>query len=288
MVKEHGIEIDHLPELDAPWLIAGFNGWGNALDVSNGMAGYLARQMQAAPFARIDPDEYYRYDGARPHIKIDAGSLKRLKPPGGNFYAVKGPGEERDLVILQADEPNLRWYGFTAALLSLCRQMGATHIITLGSMLDNVLHTDRLISAMASDDALSNRLKRHDVLPIYYEGPTAIHSVIQSEGVRAGLACISLWCHCPFYLENITHHGMLIALGELLADLAGFTFHSDGLQREWQKVAEKIQQLIDENPKVQEMIQDLRKSKLTRNRTEIKGTSEGGNVINLQDFLDPD
>ncbi len=288
MVKEHGIEIDHLPELDAPWLIAGFNGWGNALDVSNGMAGYLARQMQAAPFARIDPDEYYRYDGARPHIKIDAGSLKRLKPPGGNFYAVKGPGEERDLVILQADEPNLRWYGFTAAILSLCRRLGVTHIITLGSMLDNVLHTDRLISFVASNDALSDRLKANDVLPIYYEGPTAIHSVIQSEGVRDGFGCISLWCHCPFYLENITHHGMLIAVGELLADLAGFTFHSDGLEREWQKVAEKIQQLIDENPKVQEMIQDLRKSKLTRNRTEIKGTSEGGNVINLQDFLDPD
>jgi hypothetical protein len=38
---EKGIQIKELPQLRKPLLIAGFDGWTNALNVGNGMVAYL-------------------------------------------------------------------------------------------------------------------------------------------------------------------------------------------------------------------------------------------------------
>ena len=50
------------PDLKTPLLIAGFDGWGNALDVSRGMAAFLIRKLKAQFFAGINPDIFYLYD----------------------------------------------------------------------------------------------------------------------------------------------------------------------------------------------------------------------------------
>ena len=47
------IHIKKLPNLVDPVLIAGFDGWGNALNVSNGMAAYLVRELNARHFAAM-------------------------------------------------------------------------------------------------------------------------------------------------------------------------------------------------------------------------------------------
>ena len=67
-METQGIQVTERPELHAPLLIAGFDGWGNALDVSKGMAAYLIRKLDARPFARINPDIFYRYDKNRPEV----------------------------------------------------------------------------------------------------------------------------------------------------------------------------------------------------------------------------
>jgi len=54
--KEQGIQIEELPKLNNPILIAGFDGWGNALDISNAMSAYLIRKLKAEYFAKINPD----------------------------------------------------------------------------------------------------------------------------------------------------------------------------------------------------------------------------------------
>jgi proteasome assembly chaperone (PAC2) family protein len=46
-----GIHIKELPELKNALLIAGFDGWGNAMDLSRAMASYLIRKLEAKYFA---------------------------------------------------------------------------------------------------------------------------------------------------------------------------------------------------------------------------------------------
>ena len=283
-----GIHIKELPELKNALLIAGFDGWGNALDLSRAMASYLIRKLEAKYFARINPDLFYRYDENRPIANIEQGILKSVSLPNGSFYAVRTGSDERDLVILKASEPNLRWINFTDELFSLCKKLDISTIITLGSMYDNVLHTDRIISGITSKEDVLSKLKQLDVIPIDYHGPSAIHSLIQSEGEKRGLQCISLWCHCPYYLQGATHFGLLSQLASLLSSIGEFNLDTEELDTSWKELNRQIQGLVEKNPEFQTMINELRKAKVRGSWASLKESSKkGSKVISLKDFLKP-
>jgi proteasome assembly chaperone (PAC2) family protein len=287
-MNKNGIQIHELPDLKNPLLIAGFDGWGNALKISSGMAAYLIRTFQAQPFAELDPDVFFRYDEKRPVVHIEDGMFKTLSAPGGAFYAAQTAPGGRNLVILKADEPHLRWFGFVEELFNLCSQLHIETIITLGSMYDHVLHTDRIISAAASDADLSSMLKQKGVNSISYQGPSAIHSSIHSEALKRNIACMSLWSHCPYYLQGTTHYGILAHLGKTLAAIGGFEMKIEDLEASWQKLKVQIENLIENNAELQAMINELRKAKVRGSAAEMKGALKSDEkIINIQDFLQP-
>jgi proteasome assembly chaperone (PAC2) family protein len=283
-----GIDIKELPELKHALLIAGFDGWGNALDLSRAMVSYLVRKLEAKYFARIDPDLFYRYDENRPIANIKQGILKNVSLPNGSFYAARTGSGERDLVVLKASEPNLNWLNFTDALFSLCKKLDISTLITLGSMYDNVLHTDRIISGITSNEEVLSKLKQWHVIPIDYNGPSAIHSLIQSEGQKRGFQCISLWCHCPYYLQGATHFGLLSQLASLLSSVGEFKLDTDELETRWKELNKQIQELVEKNPEFQAMINELRRAKVRGSWASLKDSAKkGSNVISLKDFLKP-
>jgi proteasome assembly chaperone (PAC2) family protein len=287
-MRANGIEIHKLPDLQNPLLIAGFDGWGNALKISSGMSAYLVRTFKAQRFAELDPDVFYRYDERRPVVHIEEGVFKNLSLPGGSFYAAQTGAGGRDLVILKADEPNLRWYGFVDELFDLCGQLHVETIITLGSMYDHVLHTDRIISAVASNADLSLMLKQKGLNPISYQGPSAIHSTIHSEALKRGIPCMSLWCHCPYYLQGTTHFGILAHLAKTLATIGGFELGIEDLETSWQKLNVQIENLIENNAELQAVIDELRKAKMQGAAASLKGAIKSDEkIINIQDFLQP-
>ena len=281
---EEAIQIEKMPELEEPLFIAGFDGWGNALDISRGMADYLIRKLNTERFGEINPDFFYRFDENRPMVEIENGLLKNIFPPGGGLYATKPGLADRDLIILKASEPHLRWFHFVDALLSVCRESGVKTIISLGSMYDNVLHTDTIISALASNKELLSKLEAENVNTINYKGPGGIHSTIHSQAKKRGFECISLWCHCPYYLQGTTHFGLLSHLGSLLSSWGGFELDTGDLETTWRNLGKQIQGIIDKNPELQGMINDLRKAK-------VKGSwdlaRKHDKVIHLEDFLKP-
>ena len=287
-MHSNGIHIQELPDLKNPLLIAGFDGWGNALKISSGMAAYLIRSFKAQPFAEMDPDAYYRYDELRPVVQIEDGVMKRLSPPEGTFYAAQTAPGKPDLVILQADEPNLRWVGFVEEFYTLCEKLNVKSVITIGSMYDHVLHTDRIISAIASSSELSSILQQKGVTSITYQGPSAIHSIIHSEGLKRNVAGMSLWCHCPYYLQGTTHFGILAHLGKLLSALGDFELSTEDLETNWEKLNVQIEQLIQNNAELQAVVQQIRKAKVRGTAAEMKGTFKSGEkIINIRDFLQP-
>ena len=287
-MNDPGIHIKELPQLEKPLLIAGFNGWGNALNISDGMASYLIRHLKARSFADLTPDIFYRYDEQRPRVIIEDGLLKTFTLPRASFYSAATDKDQRDIVILNADEPNLRWSHFVDLLFSLCRKLGVSTVITLGSMYDNVLHTDRTISGVASTGAMLAQLQKLNVNAISYQGPSAIHSIIQSEGTKRGFECLSLWSHCPYYLQGTTHFGILSHLGGLIAQLGNFHLDTEYLDKNWEVLKEQINTLIDGNSELQTLIVNLRKEKARGSTARLNGKAAGNEkIINLQDFLDP-
>jgi proteasome assembly chaperone (PAC2) family protein len=285
---EEGIRIQTIPAVEKPILIAGFDGWGNALDISSSMVTYLIRKLKAECFAKINPDPFYRYDETRPVVNITNGDFKHISSPGGSFYAARtGPGE-KDLVLLKAGEPNLRWYHFVSELFRLCETLNVDTIITLGSMYDQVLHTDRVVSSITSSRHLRSKLKQKNVTAVNYQGPGAIHSLIHSECLKRNFRSVSLWCHCPYYLQDITHFGILSHLGSLLSFLGKFNLDTSDLDRAWEDLNEQIQVLIESSPKVQAVINELRKEKVRGSWASVRASDKkSDNVINLKDFLEP-
>ena len=285
--KEQGIQIEELPKLNNPILIAGFDGWGNALDISNGMSAYLIRKLKAEYFAKINPDIFYRYDENRPLVNIKGGNLISLSPLGGSFYAARNDKGMRDLIILKANEPHLRWVQFVDDLLTLCENLSVETVITLGSMYDSVLHTDRIVSGISSNKDLFLKLKQKNIIPIDYQGPTAIHTLIHSEAQKRGMDSISLWSHCPYYLQDTTHFGILFHLGALLSFLGNFELDTKDLEAGSEALNEQIQLLINKNPKLQTIIEELKEAKVRGSWESVKASiKKGEKVIDLKDFFE--
>lgn len=287
-MKHSGIHIEKIPEQIHPIMITGFDGWGNAMDVSTYMVSYLIRRLNGKRFAQIDPEVYFRYDEYRPEVKIQRGILKSVTPPGGIFYSAETGLNEDRIIILKTAEPSLRWRQFVEEVLSLCRRTGVKTIINLGSMYDDVLHSDRMISGIASSEVLLSQLKARKIRPINYDGPGGIHSFLHSKAQDEGLGCMSLWCHCPYYLQGTTHFGLLTHLGALLSDMGGFELDLKELDTGWKQMNKQIKLLIDENQELRAMVEGLRKA---RTRRPVKDASfnerNHGKIIQLKDFLEP-
>jgi len=285
---EKNIEIMAWPSLKSPVFIAGFEGWGNALDVSKVMISYLIRKLGAHKFAILSGELFYKFDETRPWVKIEKGQLRSIELPRGEFFAVEIPASEHDVVLFRAREPHVRWLTFVQEVLGLCKDLKVATIITLGSMYDNVLHSDVVISGIASTQLLLNTLQKKNILPISYNGPSAIHSVFHSKGHEMGFECVSLWCHCPYYLQGTTHFGLVSALGEVISSLCGFELDRLELDASWKELSQQIQSLIDKNPELHKLVEELRRAKVRGSWETIRDSiKKDGKVIHIEDFLRP-
>jgi proteasome assembly chaperone (PAC2) family protein len=281
-MEKEPIQIKYIPQLEDPLFIAGFEGWGNALDISRGMVDFMIKKLDGEIFARINPDPFYRFDEIRPLVNIEDGLLKEITPPGGKFYVCNRVIAGRDIVLLKASEPHLRWFYFVDSIISLCEKLHVKTIISLGSMYDNVIHTDTVISALATNEELLKTLSESRVLRINYKGPSAIHSTLLHQAMKKGMECISLWCHCPYYLQGTTHFGLLSNLGGILSRWGGFKLDTTELEITWKELNKQIQAIIDKNPDLQGMINDLRKAKI---KGSLNSARKHNKVIHLEDFL---
>jgi len=278
------IELKYIPELENPLLIAGFDGWGNALEVSRGMINYLIQKLGAKEFGRIKPEPFYSFESRRPTVEIEDGIVKGIAHPNNFLYQVGKEQAGRDLIFLKGIEPSIQWFQYTDSILSLCKKLGVQTIVSIGGMYDHVLHTDTMISVVASDEQLLETLKEKKAYTITYKGPSSIHSTLHAEAKKQGFKCVAMYCHCPYYLQGTTHFGLLSYAGEFLADWASLHLDTDELAVTWKNISKQIQDEIDKNPELQNMVNDIRKAKI---QGVLEAVPKYDNVIRLQDFLKP-
>ena len=97
-----------------------------------------------------------------------------------------------------------------------------------------------------------------------------------------------MWCHCPAYLQGITHYGIMLHLARLLADMARFSIDTKVLASRWEALEIQIRDLIAENPKLEGVMDQIRRKKRQGAWQNLQEAGDGAdNVINLQDFIDP-
>src|SRR3954452_24887704 len=135
------IEIEEVPELRAPVLIAAFEGWNDAADAASSAVDHLAEVWHARVVAAIDPEDFYDFQVNRPSVATNDEGIRRITWPSTQLSVCSPPGSSCDVILLRGIEPNMRWRQFCAELLAAAEELGAELVVTLGALLADTPHT---------------------------------------------------------------------------------------------------------------------------------------------------
>ncbi|QBI22117.1 PAC2 family protein [Egibacter rhizosphaerae] len=243
------------PLLRRPVLVAAFAGWNDAGECATSALETMDREIDARTFAEVDPEEFFDFQVARPTISDGSGGSRRLDWPRNRFAWAALPGTDRDVVLLEGTEPNLRWKTFTNGVLELAERLDVELVVTLGALQVDVPHTRPTpLSGSATDPDLAERigLRRSG-----YEGPTGITGVLNHACGQAGLPSVSLWAGVPHYLAGAAYAAGALTLVEAVADLLGAEFPLDDLVHEASAQREEIAGLVDDDDDLARYVSEL-------------------------------
>ena len=99
------MEIETVPELVRPVVIAAFEGWNDAAESATAVVDHLMRAWDAKVVAAIDPEEYYDFQVNRPTVGIDENGFRKLTWPGTHIAVASPPDLDRDVILVRGIEP---------------------------------------------------------------------------------------------------------------------------------------------------------------------------------------
>ncbi|CAA9358511.1 MAG: PFIG00823557: AC2 (Proteasome assembly chaperone) family [uncultured Nocardioidaceae bacterium] len=263
------IEIEDVPTLRSPVLVAAFEGWNDAADAASGAVDHLLEVWDARLVAAIDPEDYYDFQMNRPLVGADEHGGRRITWPSTQLSVASPPGADRDVVLLRGIEPNMRWRQFCAELLAAAKELGAEMVVTLGALLADTPHTRPVpISASTTEPGLASRLELEQST---YEGPTGIVGVFQDSAIRHDLPAVSLWAAVPHYVAQPPCPKATLALLGQLEDLLGISIPLDDLPEDARAWERGVDELAAEDDEIGDYVRALEETRDTADLPEASG-----------------
>jgi proteasome assembly chaperone (PAC2) family protein len=241
-----------LPRLRSPILVCAFRGWNDAAAAASTALASIANDLEGEQIARIDPEDFFDFQSTRPTIQMDEGQTRRIEWPENNVIAVPVPSADRDLVLFDGTEPNLRWRTFSETIATVADALGVEMVITLGALIAEVSHTLPVpITGLASSQALVEEL---ELERSSYEGPTGIVGVVHDLCRQSGLDSASLWAAVPHYVAAVPNPKAALALLRRLESLTGIAVEASELEEETEDYEEQIGRAVAANPEIEELV----------------------------------
>jgi proteasome assembly chaperone (PAC2) family protein len=263
------VELDGVPDLDDPVLVAAFEGWNDAGEAATGVVEHLEESWQAVTLGKIDPEEYYDFQVNRPHVSVDETGVRSLDWPTTRVSLARPAGVGRDVVLVRGIEPNMRWRGFCVELLAAVRDLGVERIITLGALLADVPHTRPVpVTVSTSDEKLAKSL---GLEPSRYQGPTGIVGVLQDAARRDGLVATTLWAAVPHYVAQSPCPKATLVLLRRIEDLLNLPVPLGDLPDEARAWQHGVEELATEDPEIADYVRRLEQARDTTDLPEASG-----------------
>jgi len=241
-----------LPHLRSPLLVCAFRGWNDAAAAASTALAAVGNSLEGELIARIDPEEFFDFQATRPTITLDEGQTRRIEWPENNLISVPVPSADRDLVLLDGTEPNLRWRTFSETVATAADALGIEMVITLGALIAEVSHTLPVpITGLASDEKLVEDLDLHRSS---YEGPTGIVGVVHDCCRKVGMTSASLWAAVPHYIAAVPNPKAALALLRRFEGITGVAVEATELEEEATSYEEQINRAIAANPEIEELV----------------------------------
>ncbi|MDB1089035.1 PAC2 family protein [Streptomyces sp. ACA25] len=267
------IELEGVPELVDPVMVAAFEGWNDAGDAASAAVAHLEREWKAEVFAALDAEDYYDFQVNRPTMWLDGGS-RRVTWPTTRLSVVRisaedGGGRARDLVLVRGIEPSMRWRSFCNEILAFAHELGVEMVVVLGALLGDTPHTRPVpVTSVTSDDGLARTMNLEESR---YEGPTGIVGILQEACAHAGFPAVSLWAAVPHYVSQPPNPKASLALLHSLEDLLKMPVPLGDLGEDARAWQVGVDQLAAEDSEVAEYVQSLEEARDTAELPEASG-----------------
>ncbi len=267
------IELEGVPELVDPVMVAAFEGWNDAGDAASTAVGHMEREWKGEVFAALDAEDYYDFQVNRPQVWLDAGSRK-ITWPTTRLAVVRvgdagGKGRPRDLVLVRGIEPSMRWRSFCNEILGFAHELGVEMVVVLGALLGDTPHSRPVpVTGVTSDPDLARTMNLEESR---YEGPTGIVGILQEACTHAGVPAVSLWASVPHYVSQPPNPKATLALLNRLEDLLELNVPLGELQEDARAWQLGVDQLAAEDSEVAEYVQSLEEARDTAELPEASG-----------------
>ncbi len=256
-----------------------FSGWPDAGHFARRLFAELEHCFTYRPLATWNLDEFWHSETVRPQITISHGQVKRIDWPVYRFYLGEGSGLE-PVLLGYGPEPDCLWQRFSRILTAQLRRWGCREVILVGSLYDRVFHDEVQVSAVIQDVRGYNLARSWGCRLADYQGPSAIHGAVMDAAPGAGLSCVSVWTHLPFYLKNASE----LAVHHLLELLGRDFFHQQWnlqpLLERWNERLKEIEKLLEREPALLEQLASLRQPAAAEKDQNVKKAQ----IIHLDDF----
>ena len=241
-----------VPQLREPILVCSFRGWNDAAGAASTALGAVGEALDSEQIAEVDPEDYFDFQATRPTIVLSEGQARRIDWPQNTLFAARVPAADRDLVLLDGTEPNLRWRTFSETIATAADALGVEMVVTMGALIAEVSHTLPVpITGLASDEELVEEL---DLQRSTYEGPTGIVGVLHDCCRQLGMSSASLWAAVPHYVAAVPNPKAALALLRRLEGLTGIAVEAGDLEDEAASFEEQIDRAIAANPEIEELV----------------------------------
>ncbi|MEM2100355.1 MAG: PAC2 family protein [Thermoproteota archaeon] len=213
------------PELREPFFILGFRGWADAGRISSGCLGYLVRKLGARRLGEMVPDDFYILQNSRPLGWIEEGIIRRIEWASTELFYYRNTLGGNDLLLLLADEPNLKPNEYAEEIADLAVFYKVRRIYLIGGVIapEASPKGEQRVEAVVGDPGLKDELKKYGIGYVTYGSsgqlaPVGIHSLLVLACQKRGIEAISLWGQSPpfadMYPKSI--HAVLEKLVKLL------------------------------------------------------------------------
>lgn len=263
------IELEGVPELIDPVMVAAFEGWNDAGDAASTAVAHLDKEWKGEVFAALDAEDYYDFQVNRPTVWLDGG-VRKITWPTTRLSVVRVGGEKpRDLVLVRGIEPSMRWRSFCNELLGFAHELGVELVVIMGALLGDTPHTRPVpVSGVTSDPDLARSM---DLEETKYEGPTGIVGILQEACTHAGVPAVSLWAAVPHYVSQPPNPKATLALLNRLEDLIDLRIPLGELTEDARAWQLGVDQLAAEDSEVAEYVQSLEEARDTAELPEASG-----------------
>jgi proteasome assembly chaperone (PAC2) family protein len=245
-------------ELRQPALVMAFAGWPDAAEASSRAVTLLRTKLGATRVGEIAPEGFYDLTVIRPRIAVRSGVFRSFEYPSSAIYAWHNTRRGgRDVLLLQASEPSLRWPLYVESVLDLVERCGVSAVYSMGSLFDGVPHTrPARISMAVAQPELRRRMLRLHLTPVDYEGPGSIHTAVLDACRQRQVPAASFWGHVPAYAQVNWSPRTSLALLEVLLSAMDLSLDLTDLRDQAAQLDALLDRLVESDDDLKQQIRE--------------------------------